>query len=142
MGCGVRGFRQFHPGDSYGFRFEKGGKSVVYSTDSEHQEDYLNDEYPFLDFIRGADLLIFDAQYSLAEHLDTKMSWGHSSNLVAIELAVKGEVKRLVLFHNEHTLDDHGLEDFLRQSRRYKELFAWDYPLPVDLAYDGLGIEL
>ena len=28
---------QRHAGDSYGYRFERGGKVVVYSTDSEHK---------------------------------------------------------------------------------------------------------
>ena len=29
-------YKQNHPGDSYGYRVDQAGKSVVYSTDSEH----------------------------------------------------------------------------------------------------------
>ena len=38
-GLTVRAKRQHHGGDSYGYRFERGGKVVVYSTDSEHKLD-------------------------------------------------------------------------------------------------------
>src|SRR5215831_743258 len=31
--------RQFHPGDSYGYRLERDGRALVYSTDSEHKRD-------------------------------------------------------------------------------------------------------
>lgn len=141
-GLRVTGHRQGHPGDSFGYRFEKDGRSVVYSTDSEHQEEAYGDDYPYLDFVRGADLLVFDAQYDLVDHFFTKKSWGHSSNLMGIELACRASVKRLVLFHNEHTVDDHGLQDFLEKSRRYKEIYDEAYPLAIDLAYDGLGIDL
>ena len=59
----VKAIRQNHPGDSYGYRFEKDGKSVVYSTDAEHKEDTGAATDRFLSFFSGADLLIFDAQY-------------------------------------------------------------------------------
>ena len=35
--------RQLHAGDSYGYRFERDGKAVVYSTDSEHKLDDPDD---------------------------------------------------------------------------------------------------
>jgi len=38
-GFRVRAKRQHHGGDSYGYRLERAGKVVVYSTDSEHKQD-------------------------------------------------------------------------------------------------------
>jgi len=141
-GFHVRTIKQNHPGDSYGYRFEKAGKSVVYSTDCEHTEDAYKDDYRFLDFFRAADLLIFDAQYNDADAGLTKANWGHSSNMFAVELGVRSGVKRLCLFHNEPTVDDATLEGFLDETRRYRTLYDPDSRMAVDLAYDGLEIEV
>lgn len=141
-GYDVRLVAQNHPGVSYGYRFEKGGKSVVYSTDSEHREDMDDPDYPFVDFFRDSDLLIFDAQYTLAEAIGHKENWGHSSNLAAVELAARAGVKHLCLFHLEHTHSDDTLEEMLDNTRRYAKLYAGDTPLQVTLAYDGLEVQL
>ena len=77
---------QRHSGDSYGYRFEHGGKSVVYSTDSEHKLEDRAETEAFATFFRDADLVIFDAMYSLAEAIWVKEDWGHSSNIVGVEL--------------------------------------------------------
>jgi phosphoribosyl 1,2-cyclic phosphodiesterase len=52
---------QFHSGESYGFRFERDGKSFVYSTDSEHKLEDNRETQRIVAFFRGADLVIFDA---------------------------------------------------------------------------------
>ena len=65
-GVKVTAAPQFHSGDSYGFRFEREGKSFVYSTDSEHKLDDIRETQRIVEFFRGADLVIFDAMYSLA----------------------------------------------------------------------------
>ncbi len=136
----VRTIKQNHPGDSYGYRFEKDQKIIVYSTDCEHAQDSDDKNYLFLDFFRKADLLIFDAQYPLGDALTVKENWGHSNNMSAIELSVKAQVKRVCIFHNEPTFNDEELETYLEESKRYLALYAQDYPLKVDLAYDGLSI--
>ena len=40
----------------------------------------------FVEFFRDADVVIFDAMYSLAEATSVKADWGHSSNIVGVEL--------------------------------------------------------
>jgi len=141
-GLTVKAIQQNHPGNSYGYRFEKDGKSVVYSTDSEHKGEAYDDDYVFLDFFRDADLLIFDAQYSLLDAISFKENWGHSSNIMGVELSVKANVKRLCIFHNEPTLDDEKLDQFLDDTRRYLKIYAESSPLQIDLAYDGMQIEI
>lgn len=141
-GFTVRAIEQNHPGRSFGYRFEKDGKSIVYSTDCEHIQDIDDKDYLFLDFFRHADLLIFDAQYPLGDALTVKENWGHSNNMSAIELSVSAQVKRICIFHNEPAFDDEELESYLEESKRYLALYAPDYPLAVDLAYDGLSMAI
>lgn len=141
-GMRVTPFEQNHPGKCYGYRFEKGGKSFVMSTDSEHGEEADAEDYPFLDHIRGADLVVFDAQYTFQAANTSKKDWGHSSNLIGVELCKRAGVKRLCLFHQEPTLDDRSLEAFLKETQRYAELYMEESPLEVLMAYDGLRISL
>ncbi|MCX8022829.1 MAG: MBL fold metallo-hydrolase [Syntrophorhabdaceae bacterium] len=141
-GLNVKGMIQNHPGDSFGYRFEKDGKTIVYSTDSEHKDEAYGDRYPFLSFFEGADLLIFDAQYQLLDAISTKENWGHSNNIVAVELSVKSRVKHLCIFHNEPTMTDEELDAFLQDTRTYLKIYAESYPLKIDIAHDGMEIEV
>lgn len=142
-GFEIEGIKQVHPNDSYGYAFKKDGRKVVYSTDSEHQEESEKEDYAFIRFAEESDVLIFDAQYRLADHLEAKKTWGHSSNIVAVELAVRAKVKQLCLYHNEHTVDDHQLEHFLSESREYLDIYTKGATsLDIHLAYDGLCIDL
>jgi phosphoribosyl 1,2-cyclic phosphodiesterase len=133
---------QNHPGDSYGYRFEIAGKSVVYSTDSEHLEEGSAGEQRFTGFFRDADLVIIDAQYPLLDAFSVKENWGHSNNIVAVELGAKAGVRGLVLFHNEPTVDDPALQTFLNDTRRYLKIYDPQSTMTVDLAYDGMEIEV
>lgn len=141
-GFHIRTIKQNHPGDSYGYRFERQGKSVVYSTDCEHFDDSSSEGYRFVDFFKDAGLLIFDAQYEMGVAGLTKENWGHSSNIVAVELGVRAGVKRLCLYHNEPTVDDRALETFLDDTRRYLEIYDPHSRMTADLAYDGMEIEI
>jgi phosphoribosyl 1,2-cyclic phosphodiesterase len=133
-------FLQRHAGDSYGYRFSKGGKTIVYSTDSEHKLEAVDDRYPFIEYFRDADVLIFDAMYSLADQVSVKEDWGHSSNMIAVELAQLAGVKHLVMYHHEPINDDATLETILGETRRYAELSRPRHRLEITSAYDGLEI--
>lgn len=141
-GINVACIKQNHPGDSYGYRFLHKDKKVVYSTDSEHKEDARDEQREFIAFFQNADLLIFDAQYSFLDAVDTKANWGHSSNLLGVEMATAAGVRRLCLFHNEHTFDDDALDQFLLDTRKYLTIMDGSSNLEIYLAYDGLEIEL
>jgi len=135
---------QDHPGGSYGYCFEREGKKIVYSTDSEHRDETELSYNGLIEFARDADLLIFDAQYSLLEAIGDKASWGHSSNVIGVEIAVKARVKRLCLFHSEHTHDDETLEKIYQGARHYASfsLQAESFIPEISMAYDGLEIDL
>ncbi len=134
---------QLHGGDSYGYRFDSIEHSVVYSTDSEHKLDSLSEREGFIKFFAKADLVIFDAMYSLAEAVSVKADWGHSSNMVGVELCQEARAKRLALFHHEPMHDDKQLSRLLGETRRLEEITrAGHGPLDVFSAYDGLIVTL
>ncbi len=139
-GFTVTAFKQFHGGDSYGYRFSRGGKSIVYSTDCEHKEPVLDASYPFVEFFRNADLLIFDGMYSLADVVSVKEDWGHSSNIIGVELAQLAQVRRLVLFHHEPACDDAKIERVSGETIRYEEISRNGHKVEIVSAYDGLEL--
>ena len=139
-GFTVSAQKQFHSGDSYGYRFCRGGKSIVYSTDCEHKYSQLDETYPFVAFYRGADLLIFDAMYSLGDTMSVKEDWGHSSNVLAVELAQAAQVKRLALFHHEPVFDDRMIEAVLADTVRFEWISRRGDKVEVISAYDGLDL--
>jgi phosphoribosyl 1,2-cyclic phosphodiesterase len=134
--------KQLHSGDSYGFRITAGGKSFVYSTDSEHKLDQPAASDEFVAFFREADAVVFDAMYSLAEAISVKADWGHSSNVIGVELCQRARARRLVLFHHEPANDDRALARILQETRRLEELTRDAHRLEVLAAYDGLELEL
>ncbi len=141
-GVQVTTMLQRHSGDSYGYRFEAGGKVVVYSTDSEHPLAQPEHTERFVRFFDRADLVIFDAMYSLADAISVKADWGHSSNVVGVELCQLAGVRRLCLFHHEPVFDDAALDALLAETQRLEEITRGSSPLQVLSAYDGLDIPL
>jgi phosphoribosyl 1,2-cyclic phosphodiesterase len=139
-GISVTPMLQCHAGDSYGYRFAYDGKTVVYSTDNEHSLEAPSETARLVEFYRDADLLISDTMYSLADAISQKAGWGHSSNMVAVELAHLSQVKHLVLFHHEPAVDDTMLEAMLDETRCYEEIDRGAQRLKVTAAYDGLEV--
>jgi phosphoribosyl 1,2-cyclic phosphodiesterase len=141
-GTTVTTMLQRHAGDSYGYRFEANGRSVIYTTDSEHQLADPVESETFAAFFRNADLVIFDAMYSLADAVSIRADWGHSSNVVAVELCQMAGVRHLCLFHHEPAFDDQAIETVLADTRRLEEITRTGEPLRVTAAYDGMEIAL
>lgn len=132
-----------HEGIAYGFRIERDEKAIVYASDAEHKPEIVSEDYPYLDFIREADVLIFDAQYSLAEATSVKEDWGHSSNVVGVELALMGDVRHLTFFHHEPLNDDIRLDQIVTEAQRIEEIMRQgNARLKITGAYDGLDITL
>ena len=133
---------QRHAGDSYGYRLSAAGKTVVYTTDSEHVLTDLSETQAFVDFFRDADLVIFDAMYSLTDTISVKEDWGHSSNIVGVELCQMAGARHLCLFHHEPVHGDEAIERVLAETRRFEEISRAGSPLRVTAAYDGMEIPL
>lgn len=133
---------QTHKSDSYGYRIEKDGKVVVYSTDSEHKLQDQKQMEAFVEFFRDADAVLFDAQYSLADALSLKEDWGHSSNIVGVELCLRAGARHLVMLHHEPLSDDAHLETVQEETRRLVRILGEGKALKVTSAYDGLVLTI
>jgi phosphoribosyl 1,2-cyclic phosphodiesterase len=134
---------QQHSHISYGYKFtDAAGKSVVYSTDSEHKIDQMEAEAAIVSFFGGCDLVICDTMYSLADSISMKEDWGHSSNIVAIDLCHQARARTLALFHHEPSYSDADIRRMHLESIRYEELTRAHDPLAVICAYDGLIVQV
>lgn len=114
----IRNICNYHPGDSYAFRFEKGNKSFVYATDASYPAG--TDVRSFINFFTEADVLIYDSQFTQRES-DEKEDWGHSSSFVGVEMAQQAKVKCLVLFHHDPTYSDKELDKILEDTLKFQQ---------------------
>ena len=141
-GATVTAHAQRHSGDSYGWRFERNGKCLVYTTDSEHRLEDEQERAGFIRFFDRADLVIFDAMYSLADAISVKADWGHSSNIVAVELCQAARVRTLAMFHHEPAYSDAQITRVLQETRRFEQITRDGHALEVLSAWDGLELTL
>ncbi|HSQ64117.1 MAG TPA: MBL fold metallo-hydrolase [Polyangiaceae bacterium] len=118
----VRVARLNHPGGVYAYRLEHQGRSLVYATDTEH---YACTDPTLLALARGADLLVYDAQYTPDEYRGvrggSKVGWGHSTYVAGADLASAAGVGRLVLFHHDPQRSDEAVGEIEQAAR---SLFA------------------
>jgi phosphoribosyl 1,2-cyclic phosphodiesterase len=94
-----------HPDPVYGFRLEHDGQSIVYATDTEH---FSCVDPTLKKLAAGADILIYDSQYTPEEY-PAKVGWGHSTWQAGAELARAAGVPQLVLFHHDPGRSDKQL---------------------------------
>lgn len=137
-----------HPTVTLGFRLEVDGAAVVYCSDHEPHEahpedrglDFLHrEDHAHLDFVRGADLLIHDAQYRHEEYA-RRIGWGHTSVERAVDYAVAAEVRCLALFHHDPTRHDAALEEIVEKASLQARSVG--SPLEVIAATEGVSMEL
>lgn len=121
-----------HPQESTAFRVDERGRSVVFATDTEHAPDHLNES--LRDLAQGADVLIYDAQYTSEEYSAGKQGWGHSTFAEAVKLARATRVGKLVLYSHDPTHDDEML-------RKIEAAAQEHYPNTV-AARDGMKLKL
>ncbi|RJQ83027.1 MAG: MBL fold metallo-hydrolase [Desulfobacteraceae bacterium] len=122
-----------HPLLCLGYRFEFAGKVFCTAFDTEpfsnlfagdpsdpgydpdiaaRGEQAANEENARVEnFFSGADLLIFDSQYTEQEYCHARMGWGHGPLEYAISAAGRNRVKRLALFHHDIQRTDAQLDE-------------------------------
>jgi phosphoribosyl 1,2-cyclic phosphodiesterase/DNA-binding response OmpR family regulator len=114
-----------HPALTVGYRLEADGASLVYASDHEphsaeaahgHAAAVEGRDIAHADFMRDADLVIHDAQYTAAEY-DAKIGWGHSTMEYAINAAIAANVKHLALFHHDPSRTDDAVDKLLDAAR-------------------------
>jgi phosphoribosyl 1,2-cyclic phosphodiesterase len=144
-----------HPLLCLGYRFEYQGRSIVTAYDTEpfrnifptdprdpsYNEDAAREgelaaqeeNSNILNFIRNADLLFYDTQYTAKEYAQ-HLGWGHSSHEFAIESALETGVKKLVCFHHDPKRTDARLAAL---EKKYQAAFAGK-PLQIVMAREGM----
>ena len=91
-----------HPDPVYGYRLDYAGASIVYATDTEH---FACVDPNLVRLAAGADVLIYDAQYTPEEY-PGKVGWGHSTWEAAAALAATAGDRQLVLYHHDPRRSD------------------------------------
>ena len=85
----------------------------MYATDTEH---FACVDPTLKKLAAGADILIYDAQYTPEEY-PAKVGWGHSTWQAGAELARAAGVPQLVLFHHDPGRTDAQLAAIEAQAR-------------------------
>jgi phosphoribosyl 1,2-cyclic phosphodiesterase len=96
-----------HPAPVLGYRFEYGGKTAALVFD---HESYAPGNARVIPFLQGADLVVFDSQFTEEEYYAGKQGWGHSSFEGAIATVEKaGVTETLLFFHHDPDRSDKEL---------------------------------
>lgn len=111
-----------HPkGGSYSYKLENiDGKSMVFATDI---EGFPGGDQRLIKFAQNAKVLIHDAQYSPSEY---KMfqGFGHSTFEMAVEVAQKAAVEKLILIHHD---PNHSDEQLTELENKAQAIFSETY---------------
>jgi CheY-like chemotaxis protein/phosphoribosyl 1,2-cyclic phosphodiesterase len=153
---GARVATQFlnHPAITVGYRVETDGVVVVYLVDHEPFSDELwragavrgriesilhEGDRRHANFMRDADLVIHDAQYTPEEYQSRK-TWGHSAYDYVVRIAAAAGVRQLALTHHDPGHDDHFVAEMERKARELARQCGTG--LDVFCAYEGCEVSL
>ncbi|MDX5476811.1 MAG: MBL fold metallo-hydrolase [Cyclobacteriaceae bacterium] len=130
-----------HTGPTLGYRVEGKKGILAYLPDHEPAlgpSGMIQDEkwISGFDLIKGADLLLHDAQYT-AEEYKKKIGWGHCSMEDAIHLSGIGKVKKLLLTHHDPSRTDEELHEiYAKLQTEYSGIVDFEF------AIEGTEIDL
>lgn len=106
-----------HPNYTFGLKLTENNKSVVFLTDNELNSPNPRTSYKkFIKFIKGADVLIHDAQYD-DENYHEKVGWGHSTYNQVMQLAKDCRIKRVLFTHHDPSSSDNFINNVLENTR-------------------------
>jgi ribonuclease BN (tRNA processing enzyme) len=128
----VASVRLHHPQGSTGYRLTHGSRSAVVATD--HESGLAAVDARLVEFARGVDVLIHDAQYTPAEYAQMHEGWGHSTWADAIATAQACGAGHLVLTSHDPFRTDAEIDAIVAEARR-------SFP-SVEAAHEGLIVEL
>jgi len=104
-----------HPQGVLGYRFDRAGKSIAFATDHEAGDPAI--DAALLDWARGADVLVHDAQYTDDDY-EAHRGWGHSTWHRAVDTAIAAGVGRLVTISHAPTRTDDELDALTAIARK------------------------
>ena len=138
-----------HPATALGYRVEADGVSMLYLCDHEpyweslwhsgaepgKMESILHEgDRRHAAFMRGADVVVHDAQYTPEEY-PSKKNWGHSTWSYVTGIAAAAGVKRLFLTHHDPAHDDAFLDRIEANAREYAAKLG--SPIEISCAREG-----
>jgi phosphoribosyl 1,2-cyclic phosphodiesterase len=146
-----------HTAVCMGYRVEADGGSVAYVTDHEPYGVLIGGggihettvgrglrggfihggDRRLIEFVRGVDLLIQDAQYTPEEYVQRR-GWGHGTTDYVTDVAVEAGARRVALFHHEPTHNDEDLDRMVEYARAR----ARDVGSSVEIFAAAEGLEL
>lgn len=147
-----------HPVTTLAYRISCDGKTIVYTGDTEPLINHLadqNDADPediaevqdvideqtlkWTNFLKNADLALYDAQYTPEEYPKFK-GWGHTAMDDAIKFCAKSDVKKLLLTHHEPKRSDEEIDKLL--VRWQNESLEQNHNMSIDFAKEGTTYEI
>lgn len=125
-----------HPALTLAFRIEADGAALVYACDHEPHSRLLalgegeigGEDAAHAEFLRGADLVIHDAQYLACEY-EEKRGWGHATVEYVVAIGIAARAKTLALTHHDPMRTDDQIDAIMDGLRReakpgWPEIFA------------------
>jgi phosphoribosyl 1,2-cyclic phosphodiesterase len=112
-----------HPGGGSCYTITDGTIKIAYVTDNELYPPYKKntDFLEFVSFVKGADLLIHDAQYAVQD-MPAKSGWGHSVAEEAIKLALAADVRQLALYSHDPERTDDMVDEIVEHANNIVEI--------------------
>lgn len=106
-----------HPQRAVCFRFEEGpsGRVFIFLTDEEARSKVPES---LVAFLREADLLIQDSQYSEEIHRTRTAGFGHGTPPYAVKLAKAADVRRMGLTHHDPSSTDNDIDKLVRDAKK------------------------
>ena len=135
-GAKVEFCRTTHSAECYAYRLENGTQSIAVV--SPHESGLAGNDR-ILDFVKGVDVLVHDAQFT-AERLATRKGFGHSSIEGAIENGIQAGVGQLLLTHHHPSHGDAFLHLYLKKLIRRLEKTGQALP-SIAYAQEGITLE-
>ena len=117
----IEGIWVNHPCHTLSYKITSAGKTVVYLTDHEPYKKRLHEQHPSLehynhnadllharliDYVRGADVLIIEGEYTKSEYYNGHVGWGHSTLNDAIQVGLDAGVPYVILHHHNQDRTD------------------------------------
>src|SRR5436189_4764804 len=134
-----------HTAPTIAYRITSDGATVAYVTD---HEPFWNSPGPafhhpgdqrHIEFLKGADLVIHDAQYT-SEEYRTKLGWGHSPAEYVTDVAMAAGAATVALFHHDPTHDDETIKR-IQETQRARAAAARS-SLEVFAAAEGMELDV
>ncbi|MCX8091159.1 MAG: response regulator [Verrucomicrobiae bacterium] len=156
----VRAHFANHPGVCVGYRLDTTDGALVFFPDNEpwtrvhvtrsathgpsgttaDVEAFARaEEAKMIEFMRGAEALILDAQYDATEY-PAHVGWGHGSVESAVALALRAGIGTLFLFHHDPEHDDATIDRMVAAAR--ERVAREGGKLAVEAAQEGVRVEL